>query len=61
MAVYKDTTQPIDLRVLAAKAAIGYEKPWLAAVAGNVGGGPTLEELLHASCRVPARSAGSSG
>jgi hypothetical protein len=32
MAVYKDATQPIELRVLAAKAAIGYEKSRLATV-----------------------------
>jgi hypothetical protein len=27
MPVYKDATQPIELRAVAAKAAIGYEKP----------------------------------
>jgi hypothetical protein len=29
MAVYKDSRQPIELRVAAAKAAIGFEKPRL--------------------------------
>jgi len=32
MSVYKDPTQPLPLRIDAAKAAIGYEKPKLAAV-----------------------------
>lgn len=32
VAVYKDPWQPIELRLEAAKAAIGYEKPKLAAV-----------------------------
>ena len=32
MAVYKDTTLPLQIRLDAAKAAIAYEKPRLAAV-----------------------------
>ena len=32
MAVYKDPQQPLDLRMEAAKAAIAYEKPRLAAI-----------------------------
>lgn len=32
MTVYKDTTQPLNIRLDAAKAAIGYEVPKLAAV-----------------------------
>jgi hypothetical protein len=38
MAVYKDPERPIDLRVDAAKAAIRYEKPALAAVDNTVKG-----------------------
>lgn len=38
MSVYKDQTQPIDLRVDAAKAAIRYEKPALAAVTAQHSG-----------------------
>jgi hypothetical protein len=38
MLVYKDTAQPLDLRLDAAKAAIGYEKPKLSAVDANVNG-----------------------
>ena len=37
-AIYKDAVQPIELRMDAAKAAIGYEKPRLAAVEGKVEG-----------------------
>lgn len=36
MAVYKDPSRPIDLRVDAAKAAIRYEKPALANIEANV-------------------------
>jgi len=32
MAVYKDPQQPLDVRIEAAKAAIGYEKPRLQAI-----------------------------
>jgi hypothetical protein len=46
MAVYKDEAQGIELRVQAAKAAIGYEKPRLTAVDSKVGGGLTLEQML---------------
>ena len=38
MGAYKDHTQPIELRVQAAKAAIGYEKPRLTAVDAKVEG-----------------------
>jgi hypothetical protein len=41
--------QPIELRVEAAKAAIGYEKPRLAAVDAKHTGTITLEELIHMS------------
>ena len=48
--IYKDPAQPIDLRVHAAKAAIGYEKPRLAAVdTTHTGDGPTLAELIAMS------------
>jgi hypothetical protein len=49
MGVYKDESQPIELRVHAAKAAIGYEKPRLTAVDAKVEGGITLEELIYMS------------
>jgi hypothetical protein len=52
MAVYKDTTQPVELRLEAARAAIGYEKPRLAAVNANVSGGLTLGELVLASMKL---------
>jgi hypothetical protein len=50
VAVYKDSSQPIGLRVDAAKAAIGYEKPRHAVVSGNADGGTSsivsiLEEI----------------
>jgi hypothetical protein len=49
MAVYKDARQPIDLRLDAARAAIGYEKPRRAAVEAKVDGLMTLEQLVLAS------------
>jgi hypothetical protein len=50
MMVYKNATQPLKLRVLAAKAAIGYEKSRPAAVdKTHTSGGPTLEELIGTS------------
>jgi len=52
IAVYKDTTHPIELRVLAAKAAIGYEQPRLAAIEGRVDGKLTLEQLVGASMAI---------
>jgi hypothetical protein len=51
MAIYKDAAQPIELRMDAAKAAIGYEKPRLAAVEGKVEGRMTLEQLVLESMR----------
>ncbi len=42
MAVYKDPEQPIDRRIEAAKAAIGYEKPRLQAI--EHGGNVTLSQ-----------------
>jgi hypothetical protein len=38
MMIYKNTAHPIELRVDAAKAAIGYEKPRLATVDNNLRG-----------------------
>jgi hypothetical protein len=46
MAVYKDTAQPIELRVLAARAAIGYEKPRLASFDAKMDGQITLAMLV---------------
>jgi hypothetical protein len=45
----EDPDNVIDLRVTAAKAAIGYEKPRLTAVDSKVEGMLTLEELIHMS------------
>jgi hypothetical protein len=45
-AIYKNPEQPIALRLDAAKAAIGYEKPRLAAVDGKNDAGMTLEQLV---------------
>ena len=53
MAIYKDTSRPIELRIEAAKAAIAYEKPKLAAVESTIvhkGSDPddyTTEELME--------------
>jgi hypothetical protein len=49
MVIYKDPAQPIETRIEAAKAAIGYEKPRLAAVQAHVDGGLTLEQLVMQS------------
>ena len=49
MAIYKDLQQPIGLRLDAARVAIGYEKPRLAAIEGKSERGRTLEELIIAS------------
>lgn len=38
MLVYKDLAQPLDLRLDAAKAAIGYEKPKLSSVDASLSG-----------------------
>jgi hypothetical protein len=51
MAVYKDTSKPLELRIQAAKAAIGFEKPRLAAVAASVEGQMSLEELVLGACK----------
>jgi hypothetical protein len=51
MAVYKDPRQPAGLRLEAARAAIGYEKPRLAAVEAKVDGRMTLEQMVAASLR----------
>jgi hypothetical protein len=49
MAVYKDPRQPIELRLDAAKTAIPYEKPRLAAIEGKVESVLTLEQIARAS------------
>jgi hypothetical protein len=53
VAIYKDSRQPIELRVEAAKAAINYEKPRLSAVNAKIAGSLTLEELVSASMKRP--------
>jgi hypothetical protein len=49
MGVYKDQSQPVELRVQAAKAAIGYEKPRLTAVDSKDDGGIDLERKMTAA------------
>jgi hypothetical protein len=51
MAVYKNDRLPVELRMDAARAAIGYEKPRLAAVEAKVDGRMTLEQLVLSSLR----------
>ncbi len=51
MAIYKDPKQSMQLRIEAVRAAIGYEKPRLAAVEARVEGRMTLEQLVLASFR----------
>jgi hypothetical protein len=48
-AVYRNPALPMNLRVDAAKAAIGYEKPRLASVEGRVENRVTLDMLVAAS------------
>lgn len=59
VALYKDITRPIELRLDAAKAAIGYERPKLASVNSKVEGSLTLEQLVSAVAR--RRADGESG
>jgi len=56
MGVYKDQPQPIELRLQAAKAAIGYEKPRLTAVDSKVEGGLGLEELIRMSYEIDKKA-----
>jgi hypothetical protein len=48
MAVYKDTRNDMAMRLDAAKAAIGYEKPRLASIEANVKATVTQEDALAA-------------
>jgi hypothetical protein len=50
MSVYKDGRAPIELRLAAAKAAIGYEKPKLSSIGG------TGEAVKQAIVRVPPKA-----
>ncbi len=52
VAVYKDLTQRIEIRIDAAKAAIGYEKPKLAALDAKVESNVSLAELVNLSCEI---------
>jgi hypothetical protein len=60
VSVYKDSSQPIGLRVDAAKAAIGYEKPRLSVGGGNADGGTSRSKAQTrshaASCSASAAS-----
>jgi hypothetical protein len=51
MTVYKDGRNPVGVRIEAARAAVGYEKPRLGAVEAKVHAGPTLADLVLASYR----------
>ena len=54
MAVYKDTTLPLQIRLDAAKAAIAYEKPRLAAVEHSGDGNkPVMYYDRIPECRAP--------
>jgi|APPan5920702752_1055751.scaffolds.fasta_scaffold03396_5 hypothetical protein len=44
--IYKDEEQPLDIRLDAAKAAIPYEKPRLAAIAARIENAVTYESLI---------------
>jgi hypothetical protein len=55
VAIYKDPAQPIDVRLDAAKTAIGFEKPRLAALKADVNGGLTLEQLVLGSYKAEAK------
>jgi hypothetical protein len=56
IAIYKDVRLPVELRLDAARAAIGYEKSRLAAVEAKVDGRMTLEQLVLGSMRHRQRS-----
>ena len=47
MAIYKDPRQPVSLRLDAAKAAIGYEKPRLQSVESNMNVKMSHEDMLE--------------
>jgi hypothetical protein len=49
--VYRDAALPIELRVDAAKAAIGFERPRLASIDGRFDGALTLAALVEQSMR----------
>ena len=49
MSVYKDPSQPLEIRIEAARAAIPYERPRLTAVTANLETGLTLAELVARS------------
>jgi hypothetical protein len=55
VSVYKDAAQPIALRVNAARAAIGYERPRLASVEGRIDTQLSLADLIERSMTVPGR------
>jgi hypothetical protein len=54
MALYKDTTQPIEIRLEALKAALPYEKPRLSAVEHSGSIGTTQEQGLSLLERLAA-------
>jgi len=49
--VYRDTALPIELRVDAARSAIGFEKPRLASIQGTIEGTITLSALIERSMK----------
>jgi hypothetical protein len=60
MALYKDTTQPIEIRLEAMKAALPYEKPRLAAVEHSGAIGTTQEDGVALLKRLSAEEAAKS-
>ncbi len=61
VSLYKNPRQPIEIRVEAAKAAIGYEKPKLAAVEHSGQIGTTHEESLDELERLERELAAGTG
>jgi len=55
MSVYKDAAQPSALRIDAAKAAIGYERPRLSSIDATIEGRLSLSELIDQSMTIPGR------
>ncbi len=51
MAVYRDSTHPLSLRIDAAKAALPYEKPRLSTLDAKLQTTATLADLVNASYR----------
>jgi hypothetical protein len=55
MSVYRDSNQPLSMRIEAAKAALPYEKPRLSNVDAKIESTVTLTDLVNASYRPDVR------